>query len=332
MTTCAYHLHFDGPLHIGIEGIGQEKVETSLGSDTLWGALAQCWSLLYDESIDSLAESSPFVLSSAFPFQGDTRYYPVPIHFIDCLAGDKQTRDHKKVKKISLLAEKLLWALCAGKSLSDDQLQPLGSHYPDSIEASSGQIRTLEFWKLAQRPRLRIDRQSGGSEEGGFFYCTDQYFAPGCGLFFLARLTDEIRPRFEAALRLLGDQGIGADRSIGRGHFHFTRHNISGLPAAKPAGPQLLLSVCSPSSADIQSGLLQQSRVKLKVRRGHAAAPAVGSLRRPDLLTLGEGSVLAGPVNGQIARVIAHGEQALHPVYRNGLAVCLPFANQGAIL
>lgn len=326
MTTCAYHLHFEGPLHIGIEGIGQEKVETSLGSDTLWGGLAQCWSLLFDESIDSLAESSPFVLSSAFPFQGDTRYYPVPVHFGDCLAGDNQERDHKKVKKIRFLAEKLLCSLCAGKSLSDDQLNPLGSHYPDSVEASPGQKRTLEFWKLAQRPRLRIDRQSGGSEEGGFFYCTDQYFEPGCGLFFLARLTDEIRPRFEAALRLLGDQGIGADRSIGRGRFHFTRHQVAGLPTARATGPQLLLSVCSPSPADIQSGVLQQSRVKLKVRRGHAAAPAVGSLRRPDLLTLGEGSLLAGALQGQIAKVITKGGAATHSVYRNGLALSLPFA------
>jgi CRISPR-associated protein Csm4 len=328
MTTCAYHLHFDSPLHIGVESIGQEQVETTLGSDTLWGALAQCWSLLYDESIDSLAESSPFVLSSAFPFKRETRYYPVPVNFVDGLVGDSTTKDFKSLKKISYLAENLALDLYAGKPLQNQQLQTLGSHYPDSIEPQPGKKRKLNFWALEQRPRLRIDRQSGGSEEGGFFYCSDQHFEPDCGLFFLARMSDAVRPRFEAALRLLGDQGVGADRSIGRGRFHFSRHEVANLPAPQDSGKQLLLSVCSPSATDLGSGLLQKSLVKLQVRRGHAAAPAVAGLRRPDLLALAEGSVLAGPLQGQIATIIRAGEKVAHPVYRNGLAFCLPIVSR----
>jgi len=331
MTTCAYHLHFYSPLHIGIESIGQEQVETELGSDTLWGALAQCWSLLWDETIPQLAEQPPFVVSTAFPFRGAIRYYPTPINFLDCLATGDEPQNYKKIKKISHLSEDLIFALCRGEKVSLAQLESLGSHYPDSVEPPTGQKREFNFWQIDQRPRLRIDRQSGGSEEGGFFYCSDQYFAPDCGLFFLARITAEARPKFEAALCLLGDQGLGADRSIGRGRFTFSRQDVPSLPVPQTTGQQLLLSVCSPSLADINSGLIQASQVRLKLRRGHASSPAVGGLRRPDLLTLGEGSLLAGPVSGQIAKVIASGEQAPHPVYRNGLAVCLPFANQGAI-
>lgn len=326
MKTYAYHLHFDAPLHIGIEGIGQERIEEIVGSDTLWGALVQCWALLYEDDIAALAAEPDFRLSSAFPFRGPSRYYPVPAHFLEIVAPlvVQQGWDFKPLKKIRYVCEDLFVALCRGEKELLSTLKNSDSCWPSPWPSADKDIET-GFFTVHQRPRLRIDRLTGGSEEGGFFYCSDLYFKPDCGLYFLVRLKEELLEKFEAALRLLGEQGLGADRSVGRGRFHFTRSAVS-LPEPDTDTPCILLSACLPSNRDLELVDFSSSRVILKIRRGHAGGPAVSRLRRPDLILLGEGSFLSKAPEGHVPVVIHRDKGAPHDVYRYGRAFVVPCA------
>lgn len=331
MSLRAYHLHFDSPLHVGVEGIGQERIEDTVRSDTLWGALVQQWSLLFDESPADLARDCPFLVSSCFPLVRDRRFYPLPEAALEALGAElsasgeaqKELR-FKDIKKIRYLGEPLLQRLLEGELLQLADLADEGSHLPRVDD--KGKPHSLDV----QRPRQRIDRLTGSVEQGGFFYCTDKYFASENGLFFLMACEDDtVRRRFEAALLLLGDSGLGADRSIGRGRFRMSIHTPA-LALPENAGQHLLLSLCHPTREEVLAGRLKDALYRLERRSGHAGAPGVGSLRRTDLWVLAEGAVLPAPLQGDIPEVIAAGGPAPHPVYRYGRALTLPMAQRRA--
>lgn len=326
MSLHAYHLLFDAPLHVGVEGIGQERLEDTVRSDTLWSALVQMWSLLYEESPHDLAMSCPFAVSSCFPLKGGERFFPLPGTVREDLALEvqkagegKDNLKFKDLKKIKYINENLLHGIIQGKPLQLNDLKKHGSTIPDLAEKAAKHALT------DQRPRLRIDRLSGSVEGENFFYCLDQYFCEDGGLFFLMRCQgDAVRKRFEAALRLLGDTGLGADRSVGRGTFTFSAQ-APMLPPPANAGHHLLMSLYHPTREEVQAGALHTAMSYSLVRRsGHAGAPGVGNLRRADVWMLAEGSVLVQTVHGDIPQVITAGALAPHPVYRCGRAFTLP--------
>lgn len=328
MTLTAYHLLFDSPLHVGVEGIGQERIEHTIRSDTLWAALVQMWSLLFDESPQDLAAACPFAVSSCFPLVKGQRFYPLPDTAREDLATALQKTGEaqaglrfKDIKKIKFINEQLLLRVLQADRLQLNDLEPSGSHFPH-VKGKDAAYAATE-----QRPRLRIDRLSGSVEGENFFYCSDLFFHDQSGLFFLMRCQDDaVRTRFEAALHLLGDTGLGADRTVGRGTFTCTAQPAQ-FPDPQHAGCFLLLSLYHPTREEVQAGTLQQALGYSLVRRsGHAGAPGVGSLRRADVWMLGEGSMLVAPVQGDIPEVIAASTLAPHPVYRYGRAFLMPMA------
>lgn len=331
MKLRAYHLEFSTPLHMGVEGIGQERINTTIHSDTLWGALAQMWSLLFDDSPRELASKCPFLVSSCFPLVGGKRLYPLPARAKEDLAKELATIGEdeagirfKQLKKIRYIEESLLERLICGDTIYLEDLQKAQSHFPGLSKNTEGHSVT------SQRPRQRIDRLTGGVEGESFFYCTDQYFKPKSGLFFLYESDDtSIREMFEAALRLLGDTGLGADRSIGRGRFTFTSHETN-LSHSEDSGKKLLLSLYHPTPSELAEGVLKGASYELVRRGGHAATPAVGNLRRADLWVLGEGATLLQQVKGDIPEVLSESDGARHPVLRYARALTLPIMNREA--
>ena len=120
----AYHLLFQQPVHFGLEGIGQENIEQTVRSDTLWGAIIQKWLLLHADDPTKLCRNSPFTVSSCFPLVGGQRYYPVPLGALDRLmnlaakgeivGGDITVKD---IKKIRYVAESLLLNILEGNQI-----------------------------------------------------------------------------------------------------------------------------------------------------------------------------------------------------------------------
>jgi CRISPR-associated protein Csm4 len=324
-----YRLSFNSPVHFGLEGIGQERTDDRIRSDTLWGAIIQKWLLLYQDDPEKLCLNTPFAVSSCFPLINNMPFFPLPLGAIDHLiseAGKKESNDVsvKNLKKIRFVGEPLFREIIQGARLP---VEMLGSGtvfpFPEISEKKSKEVKPAHI--VMQRPRLKTDQLAGEAGEGAFFYCSDQYFYGNCGLFFLADFRDdESKNRFEAALRLLGDTGLGADRSVGRGMFCFSAIECHFPEIPNPDG-YLLLSLCHPTKNEIKQGLLEApgTGYSLVRRSGQAASHAVSGFRRYDLWMLEEGSVLKRKPAGDVVCVLEKSELVSHNVYRYGRAFAL---------
>jgi len=330
-----YRLTFTTPVHFGLEGIGQERIEDIVRSDTLWGAIIQQWLMLYpQEDPAQLCQKSPFSLSSCFPLINDVPFYPLPLKALDHLFNDiakskKPYPSFKDLKGIRFISKDIFLKAITGEELSLADIKP-DTAFPlprDPYASDSG--RENGFYSTSQRPRLRINQLCGGSADGEFFYCSDQYFnsAGNNGLFFLAAFENEkAKERFEAALRLLGDVGLGGDRSIGRGAFTPSQAIFSGLPVSADGELHLLLSLYHPTKTEVEGGIMREpgAAYSLIRRSGYAAAPAVSSYRRSDLWMIQEGAVFTTKPEGDVPCVLEKSDTVPHAVYRCGRAFSIP--------
>lgn len=330
-----YRLTFNVPVHFGIEGIGQERIENRGRSDTLWGAIIQQWLHLYpEEDPERLCLDTPFLVSSCFPVIKGVSFYPLPLGSIDYLftgsAGiNGQGFALKDLKKIRFVSKEIFFDLIQGKRINVlDIRQDTVFPFPGSSSSiTDGQ--PVPFFSVLQRPRLRINQLSGGPSEGAFFYCSDQYFntEDKSGLFFLASFkVDGARQRFESALRLLGDTGLGGDRSVGRGTFTVSGGVECSFPTQPAKSSHLLLSLFHPTEEEVRQGILKGTETAFSLIRrfGHAAAPGVSSSRRGDVWMLEEGAVLLTEPEGDVTCVLSRSEKIAHNVYRCGRAFSIP--------
>ena len=336
MKFTAYHLFFDTPVHFGIESIGQEKIEITARSDTLWGAVVQKWLLLFRDDPEQICNNSLFDVSSSFPFVKGKRFYPLPVGLLDELmnkvahnAGEYGV-DVKTLKKIRFVSETLLQKMINGHKPELEDISE-ATVFPFYAEESD---KAVPFFRQDQRPRLRTDQLNQGAGDESFFYCTDQFFSQESGLFFLAQFADkESEGKFEAALRLLGDSGLGADRSVGRGFFHFDKQEVELGSSTSSTSAFLLLSLLRPSRKDVENGLLSEGRYSLVRRYGRAGSHVTSRFRRADCWMLEEGAMLPFIPEGTVPVVLAMGKEGenviQHNVYRYGKGVCLPISVRG---
>ena len=326
-----YNLQFSTPVHFGLEGIGQERLEQRMRSDSLWGAVIQKWLLLYQDDADTLCNNPPFHISSTFPVMGGVPYFPMPVGAIDHLvsqaAGDADPAVKvKDLKKVRYLAEPLFNKVVSGTAMTFADIKE-GAVYPQPSDDDDDAAPLPTASTVEQRPRLEIDRLRGGGVEGQFFYCSEQFFQSDGGLFFLGTFRDDAaREKFEAALRLLADSGLGADRSVGRGSFVFSVQPYKP-PKVNGGNSFLLLSLFHPREDEVKAGVLEAPAAYSLVKRyGHAASHGTTRFRRHDLWMLEEGSVVGARPEGDIVPVLERSD-ALgipHNVYRNGRAFYLP--------
>ncbi|MBW1741473.1 MAG: type III-A CRISPR-associated RAMP protein Csm4 [Deltaproteobacteria bacterium] len=329
-----YRLSFTSPVHFGLEGIGQERIDHRVRSDTLWGAIIQKWLLLYHDDAEELCLDTPFTVSSCFPLVNGVSFYPLPFGALDRLireAGQAEEPEIsvKDLKKIRFAAEPLFRKITQGEPLRFEQLH-LDGVFPFEEKQPETMQERKPVYNIMQRPRLCTDQLSGGGTEGAFFYCSDQYFNQGNGLFFLATFRDdETKKRFDAALRLLGDTGLGADRSIGRGMFSFETKEC-GVSDNLSSDRYLLLSLYHPTREEVMQGILEApgTAYSLTRRSGHAASPAVSNFRRYDVWMLEEGSIFRAKPAGDVVRVLERSDLVPHNVYRCGRAFCIPIQSK----
>ncbi len=335
-----YRLTFTAPVHFGIEGIGQERIEDRGRSDTLWGAIIQQWLLLYPQDVpEQLCLQAPFLVSSCFPLINDIPFYPLPLGALDYLfaeitATNDQRLTFKDLRGIRFVCKDLFTSIIQGGKVALDDIRPDTAFPlpPASLATECGQPDA--YYSLSQRPRLRIDQLSGGPVDGAFYYCADQYFnsAGKSGLFFLASFVSEgAQQRFEAALRLLADTGLGGDRSVGRGSFVASEAIPSDLPCGSSTDSHLLLSLYHPTKDEVGRGILKapDTAFYLVRRVGHAAAPQVSQYRRSDLWMIEEGAVVRAKPEGDVVCVIEPSATIPHAVYRCGRAFSIPVKLNG---
>jgi len=306
-----YRLTFEAPFHVDSRGNDfYEESNSFIHSDTLSAAILATWALIWPDQIAEQAQQPSFRISSAFPFYRDCYFLPRVLSSQAIRLPSDKLKDAKKLKKIQWL-DSNLWR----ESLTDPSWAEridLKNGVCQSVLASTSTKLPEKLWVEEERPRLAIDRIDNQAAESLIFNFSRIWLDKKGGLYFLAVFNDESsRGQFETVLSVLGDGGIGADRSNGNGYFIWEPGQVPGLQKAKQ-GESVALSLVNPDPGDCQAGWLEGSAYKLVSRGGWIGGTG---LRKKRLRMFSEGSVFSRPLQGRVVDVSTNATQS---VFRDG--------------
>ncbi|MCX7680815.1 MAG: type III-A CRISPR-associated RAMP protein Csm4 [Anaerolineae bacterium] len=308
----------------------------------------------------------PFLLTSAFPFVGGVCFFPIPVPLQRFLDHETLKARRKDVQKIRYISESLWRKILDGERLdgwlfpADRRIEPTtgvalqgGTFWLTLAEcavlppqfqrdARTGrpiQPRALHEHRVyanARVPRVTVDRLNSAST---IFHAGRVTFAPGCGLWFgvewrapQARVGGVTFTQIvHEMLALLGDDGLGGERTAGYGAFRYERGDTLTLPDAHPGGLALLLSRYHPRAEELPDALHSAGAAyALTSVAGWLRSWDGAAQRRKRLWLVSEGSVIhavgSGPW-GDIANVRPDYDATVgelpHPVWRYGLALAV---------
>ncbi len=277
-----------------------------VASDTFYGAVCAAMDRL-GWLEEWLAMGSAVRLSSLFPWQHGTLFAPPPASAWPPASGLQRLRP-KLVRFLPLPAIRDLvsegglaesrWVLDPGSGclLAADRAGAGGPFRPLHVEKAAG-------------PKTGIQ------------------FAEGAGVWGLAVCEDEAwAGRLEAALRWLGDSGMGGNRALGWGGsvgVRFERgESVEALLRRGPSGDGSkgwwLLSLFAPAAEE--EVFWEQGAYRLAVRTGWVEGTTAAK-RAQRVVTEGSVVYTALAPAGSLQDVAPEGWA--HPVYRNGLAVAV---------
>jgi len=332
-----YHLTFRSGLHVGSRGVDVDEARVIVPADTLFSALLSTWVQTGHEAAQFVQPfvtdppEPPFLLSSAFPFAGDVRFYPAPVNLVDHFSKATVTGRGKALKRITWVSEVLLGKMLAGDAL-DEWLFPEDPYEePDKGVALQGgelwltreevaglptamrrkpdkpedrplrALRRLKVLSTQRTPRVSIDRVTNASN---IFHAGRATFARGCGLWFGVKW---LRPNdaignltypqiFHHLLTLLADEGLGGERTYGYGAFMFNQKDAVSLPDPLQHEPAYLLSRYHPREDELPGVLRGKGAAyRLESVAGWLYSPNEAGQRRKRLYLLGEGSLITWP-------------------------------------
>jgi CRISPR-associated protein Csm4 len=317
--------------HIGTdEGVVAEKSDNIIHSDTLFGGIISSYSKLYgDDDLREIKSDESFVLSSAFPYCKDILFFPKPLKKINL--SHIQIEDSKlakQIKSVEFVSLSILVDILKDNTLDIKE----NMIFDDSFLISENEVDELKdvkfIIKTFSSSRNVLDRITNLSE---IFYIgeTKVNTKQNCGFYFFIKPSKKFSiEKIKSAIELLGDEGLGGDRSVGKGSFKIKEFNEYELPEISLVNPTkiLLLSLYNPQKSEIENGILNGAEYDFTIRSGWLYTSTNISWRKKQLRMFKEGSVLRniGNITGRIVNV-APDEFKEHKIYQNGLAFYLPF-------
>ncbi len=322
----------EGTFHIGGKGLGSEKSEVTIHSDSLFSGILNKYFELYSENTIDFCKEKKFILSSAFLYCGEILFVPKP-RLKPNLFEENDIGISKKLRKIEFLSEEMFLKYAGIKEkikITDNVIfdkrflmtKKEKQQFDDRFKNVSDAQKFI--YKLIETPRNVLDRKTMRSE---IYYVGETVInvKHNCGCYFLVHLIDEsFKSELESSIKLLGEDGIGGDRSSGKGQFQLISFNeYNGkLNLTKPTEKFITLSMYLPTEAEIKAGLLNSDNVSYELvkRRGWIYSPSSKSARKRTIRMFAEGSCFKN-INGSYGKVVnAAPEGFPHPVYKSGLA------------
>lgn len=321
MSTELIRLSFHGSLHIGRGAEDLDKTAKHYSSDALKSAIFATGLPWYQEWGNNTPESffSAFRISSAFPYCDDHFFIPRPPGMRFDFRVPDELGNAKKAKKITYIDFRIFsgWVKSPGLPVEVDpgQLSPDG----EFLFAHQSNARNFLFTTVQQRVVVSQD-----GKETRPFYFEKLYFGEGAGLAFLLEIKDEsLRASLLHSLSLLGESGIGTDRSIGNGQFIPSAPVPVSMPASE-GNHYYALGLYLPTKEELMNIDTMQSNWSLVKRGGYLAAAgneAHRSLRKNSIHFFSEGSVFLSkaPIAGKLTDLRPeYNDETLHPVWRCG--------------
>lgn len=315
------------PFHLGERGVGLEETSEIIHSDTLFGALCWCWTLLTGQEPEEFLRPfreghPPFVFSSAFPFWAEILFVPRPLMPLPVDGNEEFKRDAQKADFLSLKALQEM----GRRTVPQQELKLIAHKRLLVLQSEALGDVDKKPWTVMQVPRVALDRVTSASE---IFHTGRLTFAEGCGLYLLVRVFEsDWEPKLKALFKLLGDEGLGGERSCGYGFFtpEFSELELD-LPATRR---YLLLSLCNPrDERELEHFDLERSSYRLVRRRSWVFSARAKNFQTSAVIYCAEGSVLQARgqeslrAYGRLVEVLRAGEGVPHSVYRNGLGFFL---------
>lgn len=324
-----YKLHFTTPVHLGDNredyGLSLETIQ----SDTLHAAIIACLAKL-GIAIPQDGDLGCSI-SSLFPFyqaNADSEavlFFPKPLN--QKLPSIEKVSEVKKIKKIAWLDTQYFEQVLNGVPIFEN----------NEIEAHiHGKYLTKKdinpfFISSEVSPRVTISRI--GDEDAVPFYMDRIYFNDYSGLYFLAVGDTEL---LDKGLSLLQYEGIGTDRNVGNGYFHFDNSETIELKTPDNTDTAMSLSVFIPEEKIQTMQMINGKNVAYDFsRRGgwittspyntirknviYAFTPAsIFSLKVTESTSLGKIVDLNPKLNFENLPKIEH------PIWRNGKSIFIP--------
>ena len=248
---------------------------------------------------------------------GDVRFFPKPLIDLNVNADD----DRKALKRVRYLSERRFRQIVDGELNASDHADLI----KDKDLINDGQLwihdddkcpRTV--WKTDKRPRVTLDRQSSASE---IWHLKVVKFHEGCGLWFDAKFeAEETQTQIETILRVLGDTGIGGERSAGYGAFDLHSEPAEPQPESESDRFVTLSPICPRDTDELDRLIQGDVGYTLEERSGWIGSAEGSGLRRQQVWMFAEGSVLAGS-GVQVGRLVDLKPDAFpHPVWRYAYA------------
>ncbi len=245
------------------------------------------------------------------------------------MAGDENALRREWIKKIVIGGQRMEYPnLVQGRRvwLTTDEREKVAGWRDEETDA-------IRLWAIGDVPRVTVDRRASTST---VYQAGRVWFQPGGGLWLLVRWREDWRDRGEVALQVLGDEGIGGERSAGHGLFRpLGPHTLAPLPHPKPGERFLTLSLYYPTETELEDVLADDAvSYRFQMRRGWMASPdrvesptgevlRGSALRRKAVRMFAEGSILRWPGGKKILGALADATPeafTAHRVYRYGLA------------
>jgi CRISPR-associated protein Csm4 len=335
-----------GGFHLGREGLAQETSADSFPSDSLFAALVAATVEFYGadaaaQFVADVTKHDALRLSSAFPILGELPLLPLPRLQVNLDFEGRTDNVGKRLKKISYVSPDILNLILRNVKM-DDWLPSNAEEVNNGLLLNGGAVwmtvaerdllpeittpnGTGKYWTTGTVPRVTVDRVSNASN----VYQTGRtVFADGCGLWFVAEVADAYADTLDVLVHLLGDSGIGGERSSGYGTFTPEQIPAPDLPPAHTARA-MTLGRYHPTRTELEAGVLGAgASYELVDVGGWLGATVHAAQRRQRVRMIEAGSVLDttnGVPVGQIrdVRPVYPTEPAPfpHPIYRSGISL-----------
>jgi len=335
MSWEAIKLHLCTPLHLGR---GLDELDNSgviYHSDSLKSALFSLGLADFPHWANDNADAffSGFHISSCFPFAGQEYFLPKPflnVRFkFNGVPEDRQAKTGKKVSFLSIPVFSQFVGIDDGGELIIDQ-----EHITPDGEFICANIKTAgkSFYKSELQQRVSVPLE-GVEDQPRPFYLDRVYFEENCGLYFLADFKGNVQLRNEIfqTLKLLGEQGIGTDRTVGNGLFNFDETKdvqTVDLRSTSKHKVWMSLGLYLPGKEEFGYLNLEKSSWVLLKRGGYMGGTSNErflSLRKKSIFFFGEGSVFNSRVaiTGKKVDLKPEWKEPIHPVWRDGQCLFL---------
>jgi len=346
--------------HLGEKEGVLESTSDYIHSDTLFSAISHAYRLLYgNKELNELLNDfnnrdPPFLISSAFFYAGEILTFPLPLsinwgdyiddRLIEALNTGRKSEEKidrfdllKRLNRVRFVSESIFWDIVKEESRIKNYINE--SNIVQGILFSDEELGRLrkqlgveenEDIRIINRrevPRVAIDRRANVSH---IYHFGEVSFAKGCGLYFMMDMRKrEYEREVKAAIRILGDEGIGGDRTCGKGLFKAKCESKDMDMNLKSANHFVTLSLYYPMKEELKS--MENSYYELIRRGGWIYSLDAMDIRRRVVRMFSEGSVFK-TVNGRelyggMADVKPKGFEK-HGVYRYGFAFAVPLVKQ----